>query len=148
VLAAEKAIALSPSSSDAYHMAGMYQGYAGDFEKAALYEEQAQRLSPIDRNESMADEARARFHLGDFTAARDIALRVLQERPRWLTARTVLIAALWTLGCQDEARAMAKELLLKHPNFSVSRWARGFPYRRQEDIDALVKPWRLAGLPE
>jgi len=148
VVAAEKAIALSPSSSDAYHMAGMYHGYAGDFEKAALYEEQAQRLSPIDRNESMADEARARFHLGDFHAARDIALRVLKERPRWLTAQSVLIAALWNLDRHDEARAFAKELLLRHPTFSVSRWARGFPYRRQEDIDSLIKPWKMAGLPD
>jgi len=41
-------------------MAGMYHGYAGDFQKAALYEEQAKHLSPIDRDESMVDEARAR----------------------------------------------------------------------------------------
>ena len=32
-------------------MAGMYHGYAGNFRKAALYEEQAQRLSPIGLND-------------------------------------------------------------------------------------------------
>ncbi len=96
----------------------------------------------------MVDEARARFHLGEFTAARDTALRVLAEKPRWLTAQTVLVAALWSLGSEDEARIVAKELLARHPDFSVSRWARGLPYRRQEDLDTLVEPWRMAGLPE
>jgi adenylate cyclase len=148
VAAGEKAITLSPSSASAFHMAGMYHGYAGNFQKAALYEELAQRLSPIGLNVSMVDEARARFHLGDFTAARDIALRVLNEKPRWLTAQTILVAALWNLGSEDEARAIVRELLARHPDFSVTRWARGLPYRRQEDLDTLVKPWRMAGLPE
>ena len=49
--AGEKAIALCPNGAGAYHMAGMFHGYAGDFRKAAEYEEQAQRLSPLSRNE-------------------------------------------------------------------------------------------------
>lgn len=148
VAAGEKAIVLSPSGADAYHMAGMYQGYAGNFQKAASYEEQAQRLSPIDFNVSMVDEARARFHLGDFTAARDIASRVLAAKPRWLTARTVLVAALWNIGSEGEARGIVRELLVRHPGFSVGRWALGLPYRRQEDLDKLVSPLRMAGFPE
>jgi adenylate cyclase len=148
VAAAEKAISLSPSGADAYHMAGMYHGYAGNFQKAALYEEQAQRLSPVEIHVSMVDEARARFHLGEFTAARDTALRVLTERPRWLTAQTILVAALWSLGSEGEARAIVRELLGRHPDFSVNRWARGFPYRHQEDLDTLLAPLRRAGLPE
>jgi adenylate cyclase len=146
--AGEKAITLSPSSVGAFHMAGMYHGYAGNFQTAALYEEQAQQLSPIEINVSMIDEARARLHLGDFAAARDIALRVLTEKPRWLTAQTVLVAALWNLGSESEARIIVRELLVRHPSFSVSRWARGLPYRRQEDLDALVNPLRMAGLAE
>jgi adenylate cyclase len=148
VAAGEKAITLSPSGSDAYHMAGMYHGFAGSFRKAVLYEEQAQRLCPLARNESMVDEARARFHLKDFVVARDIALRVLKERPRWLTAQTTLVAALWNMGREEDARIIVKELLTNHPNFSVRRWALGSPYRRQEDLDALVNPMRMAGLPE
>jgi adenylate cyclase len=148
VAAGEKAVALTPSGWGAYHMAGMYHGYAGNFRKAALYEEQAQRLSPLHLNVSMADEARARFHLGDFAAARDTALRVLAEKPRWLTAQTILVAALWNLGSEDEARVIARELLVRHPDFSISRWARGLPYRHQEDLDTLLTPLRRAGLPE
>jgi adenylate cyclase len=96
----------------------------------------------------MVDEARARFHLGDFAAAHDIASRVLKEKPRWLTAQSTLIASLWNLGRQGEAQIIAKELLTGHRGFSVSRWAHGLPYRRQEDLDALINPLRMAGLPE
>jgi tetratricopeptide (TPR) repeat protein len=144
----EKAIALGPNSSDAYHMAGMFHGYACDFRKAAQYEEQAQRLSPLSRNESRIDEARARFHLGNLVAARDIASRVLIEKPRWLTAQTVLVAALWNLGSEDEARVTVRKILVNHPNLTASRWAQRLPYRNQKDLDALITPLRLAGLPE
>jgi len=148
VAAGEKAIVLNPSTAEAYHMAGMYHGYAGNFREAALYEEQAQRLSPLLINTSMVDEARARFHLDDFIAARDIALRVLKEKPRWLTTHTTLVAALWNLGKVEEARSVAKELLARHPGFSVLRWAHGLPYRHQEHLDALTRPLQLAGLAE
>jgi adenylate cyclase len=146
--AGEKAIACCPNSAGAYHMAAMFHGYAGDFRKAAEYEQQSQRLSPLSRNESTVDEARARFHLGDLVAARDIASRVLVEKPRWLTAQTVLVAALWSLGSEDEARITVRQIRANHPNLTVSRWAKGLPYRHKKDLDALVTPLRLAGLPE
>jgi adenylate cyclase len=146
--AGEKAIAFSPSSAVAYHMAGMFHGYAGDFRKAAQYEEHAHRLSPLSRNESRIDEARARFHLGDLAAARDISSRVLIEKPGWLTAQATLAASLWNLGSEDEARATVRKMLANHPNLTASRWAQGLPYRHQKDLDALITPLRLAGLPD
>jgi TolB-like protein/class 3 adenylate cyclase len=146
--AGQKAVELSPSKVGAYHMAGMFYGYAGDFRKAAAYEQQAQRLSPISLPNAMVDEARVRFNLGDFAAARDISLRVLKARKRWQTAQTILIAALWNLESRNEARSAAKELLADHPNFSVARWAHGLPYKREEDLEALIAPLRAAGLPE
>jgi adenylate cyclase len=148
LVAGEKMIALGPNYSDAYHIAGMIHGYAGDFRKAARYEEQAQRLSPLSLNQSKVDEARARFHLGEFVAARDIAFGVLTEKPRWLTAQATLAASLWSLGSEDEARATIGKMLANHPNLTASRWAQGYPYRHQKDLDALITPLRLAGLPE
>jgi adenylate cyclase len=148
IAAGEKALVLCPNSSGAYHLAAMVHGYAGNFRKSAEYERQAQRLSPLSRNESMVDEARARFHLGDFVAARDLTSRILIDKPRWLTAQTVLVAALWSLGSEDEARITVRKILANHPNLTASRWAQGWPYRHQKDLDALITPLRLAGLPE
>jgi tetratricopeptide (TPR) repeat protein len=146
--AGEKAIALGPSCSDAYHVAGMLQGYAGDFRKSAQYEEQAQRLCPLTLAHSMVDEARAKFHLGQLGAARDVALRVLVERPNWLTAQVTLAASLWNLGSEEQAHLTIRKMLTNHPNLSASSWARGLPYRHKKDLDALMTPLRLAGLPE
>ena len=80
-------------------------------------------------------------------AARDIACRVLAEKPRWLTAQTTL-AALWSLGSEDEARSTIRAILANHPNLTASRWAKGLPYRYQKNLDALVAPLRHAGLPD
>jgi tetratricopeptide (TPR) repeat protein len=135
--AGEKAIALGPNCSD-----------AGDFRKSAEYQKQAQRLSPLGRNESMVDEARAKFHLGNLVAARDTASRVLVERPHWLTVQAILAASFWNLGSEDEARLTVKRMLADHPNLTASRWAQGLPYRHQADLDAVVTPLRLAGMPE
>jgi len=146
--AGEKAIALGPNCSNAYHMAGMFLGYAGEFRKSAEYEKQAQRLSPLSRNESMVDEARAKFHLGDLAAACDIASRVLVERPHWLTAQTTLAASLWNIRREDEARATVRKMLADHPNLTASRWAKVLPYRHQRDLDVLVTPLRQAGMPD
>ena len=140
-------IALGPNYSDAYHIAGMIHGYAGDFRKAAHYEAQAQRLSPLSLNQSMVDEARARFHLGDLVAARDIASRVLIEKPRWLTAQTVLVAALWSLGSEDEARITVRKILANHPNLTASRWAQGYalpPPERPRCTDYAIAPCWIA----
>ena len=41
-----------------------------------------------------------------------------------------------------------RKMLANHPILTASRWAQGLPYRRQTDLDALVTPLRLAGLPE
>jgi TolB-like protein len=146
--AGEKAIALGPNCSDAYLIAGTFLSYAGDFRKSAEYQKQSQRLSPLSRNESMLDEARAKFHLGNPVAARDIASRVLVERPHWLTVQAILAASLWKLGSEDEARLTVKKMLADHPNLTASRWAQGLPYRHQTDLDAAVTPLRLAGMPE
>ena len=96
----------------------------------------------------MVDAARAKFHLGDLVAARDIASRVLTEKPRWLTAQSILVAALWNLGNEDESRVMVSKMLANHPNLTASRWGQRLPYRHQKDLDSFVTPLRLAGLPE
>jgi len=146
--AGEKAIALCSNSAGSYHMAALFHGFAGDFRKAAQYEQQAERLSPLSRNESMNHAAWAKFHLGDLAEARDIASRILIERPHWLTAQVTLAASLWNLGNEDEARLIVRKMLANHPNLTASRWAQRLPYRHQKDLDVLITPLRLAGLPE
>ena len=86
--------------------------------------------------------------MGAYTEARELTGRVLEDKPRWLTALTIQLAALWRLGEEDEARDIAATIIEGHRNFSVSRWSNGSPYRRAADLAALMDPLRLAGLPE
>jgi TolB-like protein len=148
VEAAEKAVALSPNGHGALHMAAMTHTYAGNFRTGRDYEEQASRLSPLDIQVSMIDLARAQYHLGAYEEARQLAAQVLQSQPRWLTAQTILLAALWRLRREDEACDVAALVTRGHPKFSVARWANAWPYRRPEDLAAMVDPLLEAGLPE
>lgn len=145
---AERAVALCPSGTDVHHMAGMIHGYDGNFRMAAHLEALAQRLSPLELSVQSIDHARARYHLGEFATARDLARRVLATNPRWLSAMTTLIAALWRLDDSATSLAVAKDLLREHSSFSVSRWSALLPYRRPQDLAYILEPLRLAGLPE
>jgi TolB-like protein len=148
VAAGERAVALCPSGTDVHHMAGMFHGYDGNFRMAAHYEALAQRLSPLELGVQSIDHARARYHLGEFATARDLARRVLATNPRWLSAMTTLIAALWRMDDTATSRAIAKDLLREHPSFSVARWSAMLPYREPQDLNYILEPLRLTGLPE
>ena len=60
----------------------------------------------------------------------------------------LLVSALWSLGSEDKARDVAKELAGHAPQLLRRPMGTRFPYRRQEDLDTLINPLRMAGLPE
>ena len=148
VEAAERAVDLSPNHSSIFHISVMPGLYAGNFETSRDYEQQCGRLSPRDQEVSLVDLARAHYHLGTYEEARRLAVLVLGRRPLWMTALTILVATLWRLGREDEARAVTARIIQGHGKFSVARWSRGFPYRRSEDLADLMDPLIAAGLPE
>jgi len=145
--AAENAVRLSPGNANVFHMSAMVHIYAGNFLVGKKYEDQFARLNPISRDVSMVDAARACYHLADYEAARGLALQVLKSRPRWLTAQSILLASVWRLGQTQEGIAVKDAILKTQPNFSVARWAQGFPYRHLEHLQDLTEPLLQAGLP-
>jgi TolB-like protein/class 3 adenylate cyclase/Tfp pilus assembly protein PilF len=148
VAAAEQAVALGTNSANTYHMSGMAHIYAGNFETGRDYEGQASRLSPMAQEIFLIDWARAQFHLGEYDKARAISERVLKVMSRWLTAQTILLASLWRLGRKEEATKLGAAIRSSSPRFSVARWSSGYPYRREQDLQALMDPLLEAGLPE
>jgi tetratricopeptide (TPR) repeat protein len=146
VEAADKAVQFSPNSASAFQMSAMAHTYAGNFNIAHNYELQYCRLSPMAREVALVELARAEFHLGKFGDAREHASKVLETEPGWLTAKTILLAALWRLGRRDDAKQLASEIRSDHPRFAVDRWARRWPYRDAEHLDALIEPLKSAGL--
>jgi len=148
VAAAEKAVASNSNDHIAFHMAAMSHIYAGDFSLGRDYERQANRLSPIDEEVVLVELARAEYHLGAFEDARKLAVQVLQGMPHWLTAKTILLASLWRLGDQQQAKQIGATIIADDPKFSVARWSKSTPYRRAEDLASVMDPLVEAGLPE
>lgn len=148
LVAAERAVALTPNIAGTLHRTAMSHIFAGNFEIGRKYEEQATRLNPMDQFVSLVELARAHYHLGAFDDARRAAVHVLAGQPRWLTAQTILVSALWQLGREVEAREVADKIVKGHGKFSVSRWAKGWPYRRPEDLEFLIDPLICADLPD
>jgi adenylate cyclase len=148
VEAAEQAVALGPNFAMILHCSAMTHIFAGNFETAREYEEQAIRLNPVEKAVSLIELARIQYHLGDFEDARVLAAEALERQPRWMTAQTILLAALWRLGRKEDAREIATKVLQSTPKFSVARWSSGFPYKNADDLTAILSPLLGAGLPE
>jgi adenylate cyclase len=148
LVAAERAVALTPNVAGTLHRSAMSHIFAGNFEIGRNYEQQATRLNPMDQFVSLVELARAQYHLGDFEDARRVAAHVLVSQPRWLTAQTILVSALWRLGLESEACEIADKIIQGHNKFSVARWAKGWPYRQKEDLEYLIDPLRRAKLPK
>jgi len=148
IAAGEKGISLSPNSYGTFHLCAMFHLFSGNFRTAADYETRAQRLSPTDIGFSMADHARSEFHLGNYAKSCELARRVLAVQPNWLMAQTTLVAALWQLGRQDHARALAQEIMGNRGRFSLHRLAALLPYQNSAHLEELLGPLRAAGLPD
>ena len=59
-----------------------------------------------------------------------------------------LTAAYSEAGRDDEAKAMAQQLLKRHPNFTLSSWNLARTYKNPEDTERLLNALRKAGLPD
>ena len=145
--AAQKAVALSPNSSDACHTASMIQLYAGNAAEGARLARQALRLNPLMPTNSQLILGQALIHVDEYEEAISVLESVARRRPRWLTARTMLVAARSRMGETDEAKRLAAEVLRINPRFTVARWGDRFPYRDRGELDALMAPLLEAGLP-
>ena len=95
---------------------------------------------------SLVDYGRARYHLKEYEEAIDVLQQVCAQRPVWLTARTLLLAAYWRSERCDLAREQADWIRQHHPGFSLERWAEMFPYRRAEDLADIIDPLKETGL--
>ena len=92
------------------------------------------------------DAIPSRHELERMWRLQDVALRKSADTPELLTDEEIHVITI--MGSEDEARITVRTILANHPNLTASRWAKGLPYRHQKDLDALITPLRLAGLPE
>ncbi len=144
----EEAIGLNPSGADEFHVYATILNVAGQPHRAISAEEQALRLSPLDRTNYLVELGHAYCLLGRHGEAVEPLERVLEERPRWLSGRVLLALAYAALGRAQAAADVVATIRRDTPRFSVARWLRMFPYKQTPETARHVEAMKRLGLPE
>jgi adenylate cyclase len=144
----DQALAINPSCTLAWARSASTLTYLGQGDAAMARVQQAIRLSPH-------DPERYAFYTTRGTAA--LVLERYDEAAAWLgqsqrlnpgfaPSARLLVAALMLAGERVQAQAVAEELLVLEPNFSVRDFGRWYPLR-EPWLGKLLEALRQAGLP-
>jgi adenylate cyclase len=143
-----RSVAINPNSAQAASSAGWVYSYAGDPAGAIPLFRRAVRLSPRDPEigQMRAGEALAQLMLGDLPTALRCAEEGVRQAQMHSGCHRALIAALWRLGREAEAREAAQAFLRLEPWTRVGRMTD--VWRDRGFRDAYWADLRAAGLPE
>ena len=148
-IAFDRAIALSPSSAQAFGFSASIRAWAGDSPTSVEQAETAIRLSPFDPLIWFPYCGLAYAHLfaGRFEEAASAASRAAQANPRFSIPWVLQAAASASLGRIDEAKANAQRLLSLEPTFTIGSFV-VVNFTSAERLSMLAEALRQAGLPE
>jgi TolB-like protein/Tfp pilus assembly protein PilF len=147
----ERALHLNPNLGSALLASGWVRVWLGEPELAIQHLAQAMRLSPLDPNMHMMQNATAHAHFfaGRFGESARWAQRGLREQPEALPILRIAAASLALSGRPSEARKVLARLLRLYPALRLSNFRQGLgPYRRQEHVVQYADALRKAGLPD
>jgi adenylate cyclase len=121
--------------------------YCGEQEQALHHLDLAMRYAPIHPplyDDFLAAACRA---TGDFDRAVKAAQKAIAANPNDLTARIILASLAVKQDQPGAAAEMAQEIRRLDPDFSISTFAAGQPYRNEEFLNQFVAELHNAGLP-
>ncbi len=144
---ADKAATLNPNSADSHNVLAMVRSFSGKSDGALVAARHARRLSPRTPY-ILLELGRAFCLLERYDEAMEPLIRLIADRPYWLTARALLIVVFIGAGRVEMAKQHSAEVLRTSPDFSVSSWARTLPYKNPDDRERYLDALRTAGLPE
>jgi tetratricopeptide (TPR) repeat protein len=129
---------------------GFYLHWMGRGEEAVKALKKAQQLNPKyldDRVSWMLDfMGFACFTAGMYEESIEAMKKAIDRYGPFILREAFLTASYSELGREDEAKAMARELLKRHPKFSVKTWKYARVYKNPEDTQRLLDALRRAGL--
>ena len=150
--AASEAVRIEPGGYDSNMFLGFYLHWMGRGEEAVKALKKAQQFNPkylSDRVPWILDfMGMACFTAGRYEESIVTWKQVIDRFGPLELREGFLTAAYSELGRNDEAKAMAQQLLKRHPKFSVSSWKYARTYKNPEDTERLLNALRKAGLPE
>jgi adenylate cyclase len=144
ILSYERALALNPNDADI--MAELADAYAYDDQlgRSLSLLSRAMRLNPFHSDWYLWYLADALFALERY----EDAITAIKRMKDPGQGHRLAAASLAHLGRIDEARAQARNVLARQPDFSVARWAEVPPEKIPERLDRLVSGLKMAGLPD
>jgi TolB-like protein/Flp pilus assembly protein TadD len=143
---ADRAVALNPNSSTAWHARGWVYRAAGLPQEAVRSFERGIRMSPIDPV-MFAGMGMALVELRRFDEAIVAGRKAQRHTPSHQLADLCLASAFAHLGRDAEAREAAARLLEVNPAFTISGWI-AFAWGGQSNVQLVTEGLRKAGLPE
>jgi TolB-like protein/Flp pilus assembly protein TadD len=138
----ERAVELNPNDADILAEMGDALACVGENQQALKLFRRAIRLNPFCPDWYLWLLGGIFFNLGDYRAVIGTAER-MQDLSE---ARRLLASSYAHLDDMDEARRHAAQLLIAHPNFSISHWRNVVPDRDPEPVERLIEGLRKAGL--
>jgi TolB-like protein/Tfp pilus assembly protein PilF len=146
IASAERDLEISPGGARAHVSMAIALRWAGRYEEAVTFAEQAIRLNPYPPSTYFRLLGSAYGAVGRYDEALVAYKKALHLNPNDIFTHLSLASVYVSLGRIQDARAEAKEVLKIHPNFSVEAFSRRLTYKNQADTERLVDTLRKAGL--
>jgi len=145
-----QALQSNPNDSLAWLLKGTLHAFRDEGKEALRHTRHALKLSPLDPLKYYFDSlaATAALSAGQNQRALSLASRSLRLNRTHGSTLRVLIATLWRLGREEEARQRAQELLKLDPGFRVSTFLERSPSAAFEGGRRVAQALELAGVPK
>ena len=144
-----KAISLEPSYADGHFALAVFLRYAGHPKEALEEHEKALRFNPMYGHRLYyLTLCHTYYMLKQYEEAVKAAQQAATRGANHFSIQRSLAMAYAQLGCIEDARRHAADVLEINPNFSINAWAERTPYKNQADLEHCIDGMRKAGLPD
>jgi DNA-binding SARP family transcriptional activator len=146
----DRALRLNPSLASIWAFSALTYCYVGEPDIALQRLERYRELAPFDPYYSWFENLYtiAYTFKGDYEQAVIVGRRVAKTNPDFVNGYKPLIASLGHLGRVAEAKPYIDKLLSLEPGFTVQRFIKVYPFKKESDRERYVQGLRLAGVPE
>jgi TolB-like protein/Tfp pilus assembly protein PilF len=145
-----RSLRLNPSLASIWALSAATYCYIGEPEIALQRLERYGELAPLDPYYSWFEHLYtvAYTFKGDYERAVIVGRRCAKTTPEFIAAYRPLLASLGHLGRREEAKPHVEKLLTLDPNFTVERFGKTYPFKRDQDRKRYMEGLCLAGVPE
>lgn len=139
---------INPNESMSWLLRGSLMAFRDEGKSAIRATETARRLSPIDPFGYYFDSLASSAHLaaGDYQRALALADKSIASNDRHISTLRARIAALHALGRGTEARATARDLQRRFPEFRLSEYRNTHPSSENKTGRLVIEALSAAGI--